>query len=141
MAPNRRQSYTNEFKLMALEYANKHGNRPAARFFHINESSIRQWKKQKTLLTVRNPKKRCERYCPPKWPRLEENLRVWILSDQNAKQTVSTILKMARIFAKKMKIENFNGSSNWVYKFRKRNKLLVKPPKNLNSTIQSIPTK
>ena len=44
MAPVKRHAYEADFKLMAISYAIKHGNRAAARQFNINESIVRKWK-------------------------------------------------------------------------------------------------
>ncbi|GFW45264.1 hypothetical protein TNCV_4733721 [Trichonephila clavipes] len=44
----KRVSYTADFKLNAVEKANEVGNREAARFFNVDESNIRLWRRNKT---------------------------------------------------------------------------------------------
>jgi hypothetical protein len=43
---NKRLSYTSSFKLQ-VQYAEKHGRRPAGHKFDVNEQCIREWCKQK----------------------------------------------------------------------------------------------
>ena len=43
----KRFTFTNEFKVKVCEYAEKHGNRPAAREYGLDESNIRWWWKKK----------------------------------------------------------------------------------------------
>jgi transposase-like protein len=45
-----RKSYTAAFKLEAVAYAKKNGNRATARHFSINEKMIRNWRKQEDEL-------------------------------------------------------------------------------------------
>ena len=50
MAPVKRHAYEASFKLKAIEYAVKHGNRAAAREFNVNKSMVRKWRKQEDAL-------------------------------------------------------------------------------------------
>jgi predicted GIY-YIG superfamily endonuclease len=55
-----RSSYTNQRKLAAVKYTETHENSSAAVFFEINEKQIRNWRKDKALLELLNPR-RCNR--------------------------------------------------------------------------------
>ncbi len=75
---NVRKSYTSEKKLEIIEYAEKNSNRAAARLYVVGESSVREWRKQKAILQVMNPRKRARRYKKEFWPELEQDLKKWI---------------------------------------------------------------
>ena len=45
-------------KLEVVKYAKKHGNAPAAKHYHTDESNIRYWHKQKFVLAAMPAKKR-----------------------------------------------------------------------------------
>ena len=62
MPPNRRNSYTNSYKLKIIEEAEMNGNRVVGRKEGINESVIRGWRRMKNVLKVSNPKKRSRRH-------------------------------------------------------------------------------
>ena len=51
----KRKSYTADFKLTAIAYAEVHGNRAAGKEFDVNESSNRGWRKEKGTLEKMNP--------------------------------------------------------------------------------------
>jgi transposase-like protein len=59
--PKTRKSYTREKKLEIVEYAEKNGNRSAAREFETNEKSVREWRQQKSILRAMRPTKRSRR--------------------------------------------------------------------------------
>jgi transposase-like protein len=44
MPPKRRASYTAEFKLKVIKYAEENGNRMAARDHQIDEKNVRRWR-------------------------------------------------------------------------------------------------
>ncbi|GFW58733.1 hypothetical protein TNCV_379161 [Trichonephila clavipes] len=47
MMKRKRVSYTADFKLNAVEKANEVGNREAARFFNVDKSNIRLWRRKR----------------------------------------------------------------------------------------------
>ena len=51
-----RKSFTTNFKLEVIKYAEEHGNRAAGRRFIVNEKNIRDWRKVEPLLKVMNKK-------------------------------------------------------------------------------------
>ena len=64
-----------------------------------------------------------------KWLNLEENLSTWVRAQRDNNRAVSTVaIKLkAKVMASEMKIEDFpDGCVNWVYKFMKRNQLMVR---------------
>ena len=74
-----RRSYTNKFKLEAINLANQVGNRQAARDLDINESSIRDWKRQQTAIEAA-PKNKClvSPRVTAKYPQIEVQLCLYI---------------------------------------------------------------
>ncbi|GFW08973.1 hypothetical protein TNCV_3475201 [Trichonephila clavipes] len=52
MLKQKRVSYTADFKLKAIEKATKVRNSEAARFFNVDESNIRLWKKTRPTLKI-----------------------------------------------------------------------------------------
>ena len=55
----KRKSYTAEFKLEVVKYAEDIGsNRKAAIDKGVNEKSVREWKQQKNILSATNRRKR-----------------------------------------------------------------------------------
>ena len=50
LAPVKRRAHEAAFKLRAIKHAAEHGNRATARKFNVNESMIRNWKKQESVL-------------------------------------------------------------------------------------------
>ncbi|GFY10686.1 nucleic-acid-binding protein from transposon X-element [Trichonephila clavipes] len=60
-------SYTADFKLNAVEKANEVGNREAARFFNVDESNIRLWRRNKTNFENCDRHKRADRRGKPHW--------------------------------------------------------------------------
>ncbi|GFX41325.1 pogo transposable element with KRAB [Trichonephila clavipes] len=119
----KRVSYTADFKLNAVEKANEVGNREAARFFNVDESNIRLWRRNKTNFENCDRRKRANRLGKPHWP--EKNK--WILKERDDGKAVSTVsIRMkARVIAREMNIFNFSGGPTWCYRFMKRNNLVV----------------
>ncbi|GFW22738.1 brkDBD domain-containing protein [Trichonephila clavipes] len=71
----KRVSYTADFKLNAVEKANEVGNREAARFFNVDESNIRLWRRNKTNFENCDRRKRADRRGKRHWPEINK----WIL--------------------------------------------------------------
>lgn len=124
----KRVSYTSELKLKVVAKAEQVGNREAGRFFDIDESNIRLWRKNKETLENMDRKRRANRGGQPSWPILENKLHSWILSQRELGLSVSTvkIRCKARIWARELNIENFRGGATWCYRFMKRKKLSVR---------------
>ncbi|GFV54147.1 hypothetical protein TNCV_1027191 [Trichonephila clavipes] len=74
MLKRKRVSYTANFKLKTIEKATEVGNREAARFFNVDESNIRLWRKtrptSKFVIDVR-----ADRRGKLHWPELEEEIK------------------------------------------------------------------
>jgi transposase-like protein len=47
----RRKLYTAMFKLEVVDFAEEKGNREAARKFNVGETSVREWRKEETMVT------------------------------------------------------------------------------------------
>ncbi|GFV06427.1 DUF1758 domain-containing protein [Trichonephila clavipes] len=91
MMKRKRVSYTADFKLNAVEKANEVGNREAARFFNVDESNIRLWRRNKTNFENCDRRKRADRRGKPHWPELEAEINKWILKERDDGKAVSTI--------------------------------------------------
>ncbi|GFV73560.1 pogo transposable element with KRAB domain [Trichonephila clavipes] len=79
MMKRKRVSYTADFKLNAVEKANEVGNREAARFFNVDESNIRLWRRNKTNFENCDRRKRADRRGKPHWPEINK----WILKERD----------------------------------------------------------
>ncbi|GFY33078.1 pogo transposable element with KRAB domain [Trichonephila clavipes] len=128
MMKRKRVSYTADFKLNTVEKANKVGNREAARFFNVDESNIRLWRRNKTNFKNCDRRKRADRCGKPHWPELEAEINKWILKERDDGKAVSTVnIRMkAQVIAHEMNIVNFSGEPTWCYRFMKRNNLVVR---------------
>jgi ribosomal protein L37E len=73
---SKRKSYTAEFKLSGVKYAEENGNRSAGREYSVDERSVREWRKQKNVLNAMDRRKRARREGLPHWPELWENWMV-----------------------------------------------------------------
>ncbi|GFX86167.1 uncharacterized protein TNCV_2560491 [Trichonephila clavipes] len=91
MMKRKRVSYTADFKLNAVEKANEVGNREAARFFNVDESNIRLWRRNKTNFENCDRRKRVDRRGKPHWPELEAEINKWILKERDDGKAVSTV--------------------------------------------------
>ncbi|GFU22423.1 HTH CENPB-type domain-containing protein [Trichonephila clavipes] len=129
MMKRKRVSYTADFKLNAVEKANEVRNREAARFFNVDESNIRLWRRNKTNFENCGRRKRADRRGKPPWPELEAEINIWILTERDNGKAVSTVnIRMKAqvcVIARGMNIVNFSGGPTWCYRFMKRNNLVV----------------
>jgi hypothetical protein len=71
---------TAERKLEIIKYAEEHGNCKAANYYKCSESSVRDWRKIKSVLQAMPKQKRARRGGKVKWPDVEEELVIWIKS-------------------------------------------------------------
>lgn len=127
-AKRKRVSYISEFKLKVIAKAEKVGNRETGRIFNIDESNVRLWRKSKEKLENMDRKRRAARTGQPAWPVLENELHSWILNQREMGLSVSTvkIRCKARILARELNVEKFEGGATWCYRFMKRKKLSVR---------------
>lgn len=127
-----RKSYTVDKKLKIIEYAETHNNRVAARFFNMNESSIRCFRRQKDVLLKMNPEKKTNRRAFPHWPVLEKELKEFVVNypiEHGVKAKLKDIKQESIAIAEKQGIDNFNGSNSWCFKFMQRHKLPSASPR------------
>lgn len=136
MSLKHRRSFTADFKLKVIEKAESDGNREAARYFEVDEKAVRNWRKQKETLKKMG-KKRSNRHGKVKWPALEDNLHSWVLEQRNVGRSVSTvkIRLRAKSMAEEMKIEDFKGGINWVYRFMRRKNLRVRTRTTMSQAV------
>ena len=97
----RRLSYSIAFKIEVVNYAEKHGKRAAERRFDSppTEKMIREWRKQrKDLIKGDKSEKKTSSSCAPKWPKLEEYVKNWIIDHR--KNGIAVSAKMILIEAR-----------------------------------------
>lgn len=139
-----RKSYTVEKKLEIIEHAEKHNNRVTARFFDINESSVRCFRRQKEMLLKMSPQKMTNRRAFPHWPKLESELKQYVINHPNehgTKAKLKEIKKEAIQIAAKQGIENFNGSNSYIFKFMQRHQLPSASPRPRKNRRTETPKK
>ncbi|XP_072769637.1 pogo transposable element with KRAB domain [Nerophis lumbriciformis] len=128
MAPAKRLAYAADFKLRAIGHAVEHGNRAAARKFNINESMVRNWRKQEYDLRQVKQTKQSFRGNKARWPQLEDKVEQWVIEQRAAGCSVSTFsirLKAAAV-ARDMDINDFGGGPSWCFRFMKRRRLSIR---------------
>ena len=69
---SKHMSHTAVQKLKIIQYAEEHGNRPAARHFGVARSCIRLWRKTKLSLSAMPKSKKANRGTDPSFPDMEK---------------------------------------------------------------------
>ena len=99
-----RRAFTAKEKLAAVSYADAHGNRAAGREFTIDESCIRQWRRQRSRLEKMPSTKKADRGTSEKFPQVEQQVYDWVSERRLQGIAVSTveIRLQGRLIAKKL---------------------------------------
>ena len=125
----RQLSYSIALKTKVMNYAEKHGNRAPERCFGSppTEKMIREWRKQRKDLIKADKSKKSLHSCAPKWPKLEEYVKNWIIDHRKNGIAVSMkiILIEARRLATEIPITDFTGTTSWCERFMRRNGLCM----------------
>lgn len=120
MSGKKRKTYSLNFKLDAVKFAEANSLSKAADHFRVHISQIKRWKSQKELIQAKPNKNGnvAKRIRGQKWPQLENYLLHWIKAQHKESTQVSgtSILKEARDQASKMFLNDFKGSPNWIFK-------------------------
>src|SRR5215469_628620 len=109
-------SYSIAFKIEVMNYAEKHGNWAAERLFGspLTEKMVREWRKQWKDLRKADKSKKILSSCAPKWPKLEEYVKNWIIDHR--KNGIAVSMKMILIEVRRLTIEmsitDFAGTSS-----------------------------
>ncbi|KAF4801068.1 hypothetical protein TURU_037824 [Turdus rufiventris] len=121
MAPQRRLAYDADFKLKAMNHAKEPGNRSAAREFNINESMVRNWRKQEDDLRLAKKMKKSFRGNQARWPQLEDRLDRCISEQRVAGRSFSTVTVRIKVkaMANEMDINDFKAGPSWCFRFMK----------------------
>ena len=137
---NKRNSYTVGIKLSVIELAEKQGNRVASRVYHMNESCVRGWRKQKDQLLKMNINKKTQRRAFPHWPELEVELKQWVNEqyEKGTKVKFQEIKNRSIVIAQKQNIENFKGTNSFIFKFMKRNDVPSASPKTRRCKVETV---
>ena len=123
-----RRAFTAKEKLAAVSYADAHGNRAAGREFTIDESCIRQWRRQRSRLEKMPSTKKADRGTSEKFPQVEQQVYDWVSERHLQGIAVSTveIRLQGRLIAKKLGLQDFKGSADWCYGFMRRKELSIR---------------
>ena len=120
-----RTSYTAEFKLRAMKYAEENGNSKAQKHFSISEANLRYWKKKKSVIEGMPMTKKANRYMQSPNSKLEEDLHAWICRSSLDGNIVkmSDVIQKAKDMATLPEYEGeykCNFSKGWYSRFMKR---------------------
>ena len=89
---------------------------------------IREWRKQRKYLIKADKGKKTLRSYAPKWPKLEEYVKNWIIYHRKNGIAVSTkmILTEGRRLTIEMSITDFAGTTSWYERFVERDGLCMR---------------
>jgi hypothetical protein len=79
-----------------------------------------------------NPEKKSNRRATPHWPKLEAELKKFVLESSEATGTsikMKAIREKAIELAQQHGISNFNGSNSFIFKFMQRNSIPAASPR------------
>ena len=140
---SKRMSHTAAQKLKIIQYAEEHGNRPAARHFGVSESCVRLWRKTKISLSAMPKSKKANRGTDPSFPDMEKELLNFV-SNLRA-SGVGVITSEVRLCALSLvdkyrfqypDISHFKASPGWCYRFMARHNLSAR---RRTATAQRLP--
>jgi hypothetical protein len=134
-----RKSYSLKQKMEIIDYSEKHSNREASRFFTLNESTVRSFRRQKDSLLKMAPTKSTNRRGTPYWPDLELKLKEWT-EQQRKKPKINEIKNQAVTIATELGYDGFNGSQSWTFKFMQRHNINSSQPRPRKQTLKSEAT-
>ena len=113
-----------------MNYAAEYGNQAVERRFGSppTEKMIRERRKQRKDLIKADKSKKTLQSCAPKWPKLEEHVKNWIIDHKKNGIAVSMkmILIEARRLAIEMSITDFAGTTMWCKRIMRRNGLCLR---------------
>ena len=124
----RRKSYTAGYKLDVIKAAKTFGTRAAALKFDVTETMVRKWKASEQKFMSCERKRRSFRRGAAKWPKLEEQLKEWVLKKRNQGRAVKimNIRKEASRLSEDLGLEDFTSSLHWCQNFMKRNGFVMR---------------
>jgi transposase-like protein len=109
----KKASYTAEFKLKVIHYADKNGKRAAARKFDVDPKCVRTWCNQKEALQKAPKDKRAFRGKKCKYPEVEEALLQYVTDIRKSGYAVSTEMiqiEAVKIASRNIPAPEFKGS-------------------------------
>ena len=129
MAPSNnstRQSFSNKFKLKAVEIAEQIGNRTAAKQLRISETNVRRWR-QEVVAISQAPKNKCctKARTGAKFPQIDKQVCTFIDQKRNDGLGVSrSLIRLEALrIARQLGISEteFKASPGWCTRFMNRN--------------------
>lgn len=126
----KKASYTADFKLKVIAYAEQHGKRTAARKYDVDAKCVRRWCAQKEDLK-KAPKSKCAfRGKKCKYPQVENELYEYVINIRKSGYAVTTEMLQveANKIARKMGIsfQEFRASYGWLRRFMNRRELSIR---------------
>jgi len=124
-----RQSYTAKEKLDVVKYAETHGNRAAGREFNVGESSVREWRKNKSSLLKLPRSKQAQLGSSAHYPDVEKQLLAWVEKRRDSGIAVSTVelrMEARRLASLSESTNDFKVSVRWAHGFLRRHHLSIR---------------
>lgn len=123
-----RRLYIVGFKVEVLEFVEENGNMVVQRKFGVNEKFVRDWRKQKDVLKKIKKFQKVFRIYVLRWFEFEDRMEVFVLEQRSVCRVLNIVqlcLK-AKVMVEEMKIEDFQGTVFWCFRFMKRKNLVIR---------------
>ena len=141
---SRRNSYTANFKLQVVAFAETTNNSIAARRFSVHEKQVTEWRKKQNALSEMPKAKKAACGRRPMYPELEGKLASWIEESRSEGLIITrTAIRLRALkliktpeFAEK-KPSDFVASVGWCTRFMSRQKLCVRARTKLAQKLPS----
>ena len=141
-----RNSYEAGFKLRVVDFAEINGNAHAARENNINEKLVRDWRKNKLMLSEIPKTKRARRGDIPSFVDLEISINEWVLEQRQNGSIVTRgairfralQLKRSDKFQNQPYISTFQASPGWCTRFMNWNSLTLRQRTKIAQKLPAI---
>lgn len=123
-----RRLYIVGFKVEVLEFVEENGNMVVQRKFGVNEKFVRDWRKQKDVLKKIKKFQKVFRIYVLRWFEFEDRMEVFVLEQRSVCRVLNIVqLRLkAKVMVEEMKIEDFQGTVFWCFRFMKRKNLVIR---------------
>ena len=132
-----RRSFTAEYKLKVIRFAEEHSVREAVNQFGIEKQRIYSWNSLKQELSQISKKTRSRNKRTAKWPELEEELLQFVLNQRQKGYQLSGVdlRTKGRQIAETRGIQDFAGTPHWCHSFMRRNGLSIRQRTSIGQPI------
>lgn len=123
-----RRLYIVGFKVEVLEFVEENGNMVVQRKFGVNEKFVRDWRKQKDVLKKIKKFQKVFRIYVLRWFEFEDRMEVFVVEQRSVCRVLNIVqLRLkAKVMVEEMKIEDFQGTVFWCFRFMKRKNLVIR---------------